>query len=874
MSERALPYEQPPNFATALTSGRERRAAFIVAVAMLALFLLEMRLGHQRLAVLPGLLAALVGALFITQVLSAYVLFAQFIESRHPTVAAFGAAFAGNAGFVGAYLLTFPGVFSPGGLFGATEQTSLVLWSLWHAGFPLAVISGGAFHFAKQPIVATRGQCRRATAALAAICLLAAAVALYLVAHFDAGPVLIRHHIFLPPMRARVLPTIVTLDVLAILSLFRKPRQISSVHLWVGVAIFASGLDAILSVLSGRFALGWYAAQLFSVASPGIVVAVFFGQITALHRALTSSHEEVERLRQAEVERAEDTLRNTQERLNLSQEIGRIGFWEVNLATNDLLWSPNLYTMLDLPMDAELKGDETYYQLVHPDDLADFKAAIANAHRTGLAYLHEHRIVRRDGSIRWIEARGQFVYDDEGQPLKLYGTGLDVTERREAEDRLEHVSRHDTLTNLPNRALLEDRVHDAILAANRRGGGTAVVLFVDLDRFKTINDSAGHTMGDKALEAIAERLSGCVRESDTVSRVGGDEFVVLLAGVQKPQDALVLAETVLARLREPHRLNGQTFVTTGSMGVAIYPEDGRTADDLIRNADTAMYQAKAKGGDTLELFRPHMHYEAMDKVTLEQDLRLALSARQFRLAYQPVVATKSGELHSVEALIRWDHPQKGAILPEQFIPFAERSGLIVAIGAWVVREALLQIARWRSLGLRVHVAVNVSMRELQDPHFFTHLSECIRDTGADAGDLTLEITESTALNKAVQTQNSLARCREIGIRISLDDFGTDYSSLSHLKKLPIDTVKIDRSFTKGLPQGEADVAIVHAILELAHALNFEVVTEGVETAEQLRWLTEARCHFVQGYFLAKPLAPEDLTVWAQQRSARSGLERV
>lgn len=867
MSELALPYAPTPNFATAVTGGRDRRAAYGIALGMVLLFAVGMRFGHQRLGVLPGLLSALIGAVFITQLLCAYVLFAQFIESRHPTVAAFAAAFAGNACFVAAYLLTFPGVFPHGGLFGATEQTSLVLWSLWHAGFPLAVISGVAFHYAKQPLIATRGQCRRAVAALVCCCILAAAVALYLAAHFDAGPVLIRHHVFLPAMRTKVLPTILVLDLLALVSLFRKPRQIFSVHLWIGVAIFASVLDTVSTVLDSRFTLGWYVGQLFSVASPGIVVAVFFSQITDLHRALTSSHEEVERLRQSEFQRAEDALANTQERLNVSQEIGRLGFWEVNLATGELVWSKNLYAMLDTPLDAILK-DETYYQLVHPDDLAELKEAVEGSYNTGVAYLHKHRIVRRDGSIRWMETRGQFLYSDEGRPIKLYGTGLDITERREAEERAEHLSLHDTLTNLPNRVLLEERVHHAILAAHLRGGGTAAVLFLDLDRFKTINDSVGHNVGDKVLQTVAQRLIGCVRDADTVSRIGGDEFIVLLAGVQKPADALQSAQIMLARLREPHVLNGQTFTTPASMGIAMYPEDGLTADDLIRNADTAMYQAKAKGGDAFELFRPHMHHDAMDKVALERDLRAALNRGEFRLAYQPVVATQSGQLHSVEALIRWDHPQKGEVSPELFIPFAERGGLIVAIGAWVLREALLQIARWQSQHLNVHVAVNVSMRELQDPHFFTQLAECIRDTGADPRDLTFEITESTALNKAAQTQNNLARCREIGVRISLDDFGTDYSSLSHLKQLPIDTVKIDRSFTKGLPRGEADVAIVHAILELAQALNFEVVAEGVETNEQLQWLTDAGCHFVQGYFLAKPLNPEELILWSERRANR------
>lgn len=364
-------------------------------------------------------------------------------------------------------------------------------------------------------------------------------------------------------------------------------------------------------------------------------------------------------------------------------------------------------------------------------------------------------------------------------------------------------------------------------------------------------------------------MIGCVRDTDTVSRIGGDEFVVLLAGMQKPQDALVLAQAVLARLREPHTLDGQTFTAAASMGVAVYPEDGRTPHDLIRNAETAMSQAKANGGDAFELFRPHMHLDALDQAALERDLRTALEGGQFRLAYQPVVATHSGLLHSVEALIRWDRPQKGEISPERFVPFAERSGLIVGIGKWVLREALAQMTRWQSRGLRVHVAANVSVRELQDPQFFTHLTECIRDTGADPRDLTLEITESTALNKAFQTQSNLARCREIGVRISLDDFGTDYSSLSHLKRLPIDSVKIDRSFTRGLPTSEADSAIVHAILELAQALGFEVVAEGVETNEQLQWLAGAGCHFVQGYFLARPLNPDDLLLWAQAR--RPGL---
>ncbi len=820
-------------------------------------------------AVLPGALTILMGAVLATASLSAYLLFRQFIESRESFLAAFGTGFTASAFFVAAYLVSFPGVLSPAGLFGGGQQTSVVMWTLWHLSFPVAVIAGLCLR-RSSGLVATRERCRIIVAALCLTCGFVAVSATAATIHYSAHlPVLIRHFAFSRTMLLSVLPIIVVTDILAIAGLVLRSRHVQSVYLWMSIAVLASMLDAILGGACNRFTTGWYAGKVFSLSSSGIMVVVFFGQITQLYRSLASSHEELSTLRRADQEFAEEALRETVERLNLSQEVGRLGFWEVDLATSELLWSDNLYNMFGVPRETALK-EQSYYELVHPDDLVSFQEAIGEALKTKVPYLHEHRIVQPQGAIRWVQARGQFIYGNDGAPIKLYGTGLDITERREAEESLHHLARHDSLTDLPNRYLLQDRLRRTMITAHHQGGRLAL-LFLDLDRFKFVNDSVGHGLGDQVLRTTADRLTACVRNGDTVSRIGGDEFIVLLEGVGGADGVLPIVENILTSLRTPHMLKGQSFTSSASVGICLYPGDGLTADDLVRNADTAMYKAKAQGGDRFEFFKPHMHHDAMDQAALERDLRMALSDGYFHLLYQPIVNVRSRKLDSVEALLRWDHPEKGTVLPEHFIRFAEQTGLIIPIGAWVLEEALAQSVRWKKAGLHVKVAVNISIREFQDELFFTRLSKYLETTGASPNDLALEITESTALSQAVQTRNSLASCQAAGIRISLDDFGTDYSSLSRLKDLPIDTIKIDKSFIRSIPDGAADVAIVHAILELAQALNFEVVAEGVENAEQLRWLEQAGCRLVQGYFLAEPIRPDVLASAHERGTLLQGL---
>ena len=479
----------------------------------------------------------------------------------------------------------------------------------------------------------------------------------------------------------------------------------------------------------------------------------------------------------------------------------------------------------------------------------------------------EYQTVDEHGDTRWFLVNGQPVFDDQGQLVGYRGTGSDITERKLTEQRVHHVAQHDVLTGLPNRSLLQDRLGQAIAYANRSGRPMWVML-IDLDRFKFVNDSMGHKAGDVLLMTVAARLTASLRDTDTVARLSGDEFVVILSEDHDEPLTPEIVQRVMDSVAQPVMLGTKEFFVTCSIGVAVYPSEGTPADSLIEHADIAMYSAKKMGRNNFQFYTPAMNEESLERVRIEGALRNALERNEFVLHYQPQVDLKTGQIVGMEALIRWQHPELGMVPPNRFIGIAEETGLIVQIGAWVLRTACAQNKAWQDAGLgRLRVAVNLSARQFGAADLISGLEAVLQDTALDPDCLEIELTESLFMSDVTPAVELLHRMKSLGVNLSIDDFGTGYSSLSYLSRFPIDVLKIDRSFVADITHDANDAAIVTSIIALAHNLKLAVIAEGVETLDQLDYLRSHGCDEMQGYYFSKPLAAEDFEVLLRQRRA-------
>jgi diguanylate cyclase (GGDEF)-like protein/PAS domain S-box-containing protein len=468
-------------------------------------------------------------------------------------------------------------------------------------------------------------------------------------------------------------------------------------------------------------------------------------------------------------------------------------------------------------------------------------------------------LIRRDGGESPIEDSAAPIHDRYGQVTGAVIVFHDVSAARAMTLSMSHLAQHDSLTDLPNRALLNDRLTEALSLAHRYHRQLAV-LYLDVDRFKHINDSLGHMIGDRLLQSIAQRLLGCVRESDTVSRQGGDEFVILLSEVAHARDATVCADKILDALRAPHKIDQHEVHVTTSIGIVTYPDDGLDADALMEHADFAMYHAKENGRDNRQFFKRDMNIRALERQSLENGLRHALQREEFSLHYQPKLNLQTGAIVGVEVLIRWIHPEFGPVSPADFIPIAEESGLIVPIGRWVLAEACHQAQAWQDIGLTpIRIGINISAVELRIGDFVGFISHLITTTGLDPRFLELELTETFLTQDSTSTSAVLHALKAIGLNLALDDFGTGYSSLNHLKRFPIDTLKIDRSFVHGITTNPDDAGIVAAVISMGRHLHMRVVAEGVETSEQLAFLQYHECPFGQGYYFSRPVVARECT---------------
>ena len=531
---------------------------------------------------------------------------------------------------------------------------------------------------------------------------------------------------------------------------------------------------------------------------------------------------------------------------------------------NLMVWNERYIELLNLPRDLvkegtplsdilRYNGERGEYGDVSIQALISDRVAIA---RRREPYRMER--TRPNGSVIQV--------DHNPMPGGGYvATYTDITERKQTEARMRHLAVHDVLTSLPNRTLFLDRLRQALLSARRFQRGVTV-LFVDLDRFKDINDHFGHDVGDLMIQEMGQRLSRIIRDSDTAARLGGDEFAIIQTDVQNIEDTIVLAQRIIDELAQPFDCRGIRLHSTASVGITLFPEDGENPEQLVKNADMAMYAAKAEGRNNYRFFLPSMHERVKERKTIEEDLRNALEQDQLELYYQPKVDCRTERVVGAEALVRWNHPQRGLILPGEFISVAEECGLINRLGAWVLQRACKQTRAWRdSLFSDFRIAVNLSPAQFQDAELVNSVTQIVKETSLPAGTLELEITESILMNNPEKAVSTLEELKELGVLIAIDDFGTGYSSLNYLKRFPVTSIKIDRSFVNDIHVDVDDKAIVDAVIGLGHSLNLEVVAEGVEEIEQLVYLQEKGCNFIQGYLFSKPLPASAFENWVNER---------
>jgi diguanylate cyclase (GGDEF)-like protein/PAS domain S-box-containing protein len=570
-------------------------------------------------------------------------------------------------------------------------------------------------------------------------------------------------------------------------------------------------------------------------------------------------------------------LRKSEQSLAAAQRIAQLGNWEQDLETGELRWSAEVYRLLGVDPESFQPTFERFMDRVHPEDRPAVLRAAEDILKMEEPLSLELRVVRPDGAVRDIHEVVELLRDAEGGPKRLVGTTQDITERKKTEEQIRFLAYYDGLTRLPNRQLFIERLRQAIVGAARRER-TVAVLFLDLDRFKRVNDTLGHGAGDLLLRGVAERLRGCLRATDTVSRpetesgenlarLGGDEFIVLVSDMVRGEDAAKVARRILDVLREPFDLDSHEVYVTASIGISLHPGDGEDVETLLKNADTAMYHAKEKGANGFEFYDASMSVSALKRLSLETTLRRALDRDEFLLYIQPQVDTRTGAIAAAEALIRWQNPEMGLILPGDFIALAEETGLILPIGEWVLRQACSCARSWQDGGSGpIPIAVNLSGLQFRDENLVAIIDRVTHEVGLDPRYLDLEITESVLMSGTTQTVDRLQELKARGAGISLDDFGTGYSALSYLKRFPINRLKIDRTFIIDVATDPGDAAIVSAIVSMAEGLGIAVVAEGVETEEQARKLKELGCWLMQGYLFWRPMPADAFARLLEERA--------
>ncbi|MBN1901516.1 EAL domain-containing protein [Candidatus Sumerlaeota bacterium] len=558
--------------------------------------------------------------------------------------------------------------------------------------------------------------------------------------------------------------------------------------------------------------------------------------------------------------RAQEDVRASEERLSLAKKFGRIGVWDKDLHTGVITWSDTTSEIFEIPPGRFDGTRQMFMSMIPPEDHPLLDKAMKACLERGEIYHSEHRIILPSGERRWVAEQGNAIRNEKGEAIRLLGVCIDITDRKRAEEQLARAAFYDSLTDLPNRALFTDRLERCLARSKRRPNYIFAVMLLDLDRFKVVNDSLGHLMGDKLLTEAAKRLRDIVREEDTVARLGGDEFTILLDGIKENSHAIHIAKRVIEELSRSFVIEGNEIFTSASIGILFSSQGYEKIDQIMRDADTALYRAKESGRNRFVVFDREMHEAVAAYLEIETGLRSALYHNEFCLYYQPLASVKSGNLCGWEALIRWRHPRKGLLPPQSFIPISEETGLIVSIGEWVLMEACRQMALWKKTfpkAKNLFASVNISDRQFSSSNLVPCIQGALSRHHLDSGCLHLEISESALFKEHDHIVPILTLLRKNGIRVLLDDFGASFSPFGRLAELPIDFLKIDRSFISRLGKAEESGHIVRSMISLARILNIRVVAEGAETRIQMDALSDMDCEYVQGNFISEPLPPDE-----------------
>jgi diguanylate cyclase (GGDEF)-like protein/PAS domain S-box-containing protein len=555
----------------------------------------------------------------------------------------------------------------------------------------------------------------------------------------------------------------------------------------------------------------------------------------------------------------ERELENSKKLLLEAQNVGQFGSWEWDLLNDRLIWSDEVFRFFGLDRDKYVPTQSNFLKMISPEYSAQVIEGLKRAISGGERFSQEFAVITADKSQRIIHLQSKVYNDEHDHPTRMIGTIQDVTERKRAERELEYLSNYDVLTGLPNRKLFMDRFEHALGVANRMNYKLALI-FIDLDHFKKVNDTLGHHVGDEMLKVVAHRIQSVLRQADTVARLGGDEFVIILENLEDMDAAAVVAEKIIKEITCPLVVEGFELFPGASLGISIYPDDSDSIAELLKYSDMAMYSAKESGRNSFQYYSPELNTLAQRHLAIEKNLRHALGNNEFYLVYQPQICAKTNQIVGVEALLRWGQNGNNFLSPVEFIPLLEESGLIQEVGDWVIRTAVNQVKAWQCEGLpKLRMSINISSKQFTRPDFLRSVQVCVSEADISPGELNFEITETALMDNVQHAINVMMGLKELGIDLSIDDFGKGYSSLGYLKKFPISTLKIDKSFISDLGMGMNGEAIIEAIIAMSKALGLKTIAEGVETVAQRDYLNKRGCDEVQGFLYSKPVTANDIS---------------